>query len=198
MIGEFGSLPTERLILRRWRDADRPLLAAIHADPLVMATLGPPMSRAQSDTTIERIEQGFAERGYGWWCVEVVGGPVCIGWVGLGHPEFEASFTPCTEIGWRIASGEWGKGYAVEAARTVLQHAFGRLGLDEVVAFTAAINTKSRRVMEKLDMVHDLFADFDHPRLEPGDPLRPHALYRIARHDLGPEMPAERAELAPE
>ncbi len=189
---------TERLILRRWTDADRPLLAAIHADPLVMATLGPPMSRTQSDATVDRLEQGFDEHGFGWWCVEVVDGPSCIGAVGLGRPSFEASFNPCTEVGWRIASSEWGKGYAVEAARAVLDEAFGRLGFAEVVAFTSATNTKSRRVMDKLGMIHDTTADFDHPRLELGDPLRPHVLYRIARPDLGPEMSAERAELAPE
>ncbi len=163
-----------------------------------MATLGPLMSREQSDRMMGAFEQGFDNHGFGWWCVEVVGGLPCIGAVGLDRPSFEAAFTPCIEIGWRIASAEWGKGYAVEAARAVLDDAFERLGLDEVVAFTAAINSSSVRVMDKLGMVHDAAADFDHPRLVESDPLRPHVLYRLGRPDLGPKRPAGRTELAPE
>ena len=59
-----------------------------------------------------------------------------IGFVGLSVPRFEEHFTPCVEVGWRLASSSWGRGYASEGARAALAHAFGPLGLDEVVAMT--------------------------------------------------------------
>ena len=191
------SLPTERLILRRWTAADRAAFATINADPQVMATLGPAATPDQSDGYVDDFERWFDEFGYSLWCVEAVGGAGCVGAVGLRHPGFEASFTPCVDIAWRIASSHWGRGYAPEAARAVLADGFERVGLGEIVAYTSVTNAKSRRVMDKLGMVYDPAADFDHPRLAVGDPLRPHVLYRLARPDLGPEMAAERTELAP-
>lgn len=175
-------LRTERLRLRRWRRADLAPMATMHADPEVMAMLGPPMSRAQSDAMIERVEAHFDEHGFGFWCVEAVGTPwPCVGLVGLAVARFDAPFTPCVEIGWRIARPAWGLGYAPEAARAALAFAWETLGLDEVVSFTAEINERSRRVMDKIGLVRDPGGDFAHPRLVEGDPLRPHVLYRGRR-----------------
>lgn len=174
-------LTTERLRLRRWCDADRAPFAAVNADPLVMATLGPPLDRAQSDAMIDRIEAHFDERGFSLWCVDVLGSWRSIGFVGLSVPRFDAPFTPCVEIGWRIGSAYWGLGYAPEAARAVLAYAWDVVGLDEVVSFTAATNTKSRRVMDKIGLVRDPDGDFEHPDVPVGDPLRPHVLYRGPR-----------------
>jgi RimJ/RimL family protein N-acetyltransferase len=94
---------------------------------------------------------------------------------------FNAHFTPAAEIGWRLARGQWGKGYATEGARAALAFGFDKLGLDEIVSFTAVINLRSQRVMERIGMTHDPADDFDHPRVAPGDPLRPHVLYRLRR-----------------
>jgi RimJ/RimL family protein N-acetyltransferase len=182
---------TERLILRRWTDGDRDAFAAINSDPLVMATLGPLATREQSDGYIDDFERWFDEFDYSLWCVEVVDGPACIGTVGLGHPGFDASFTPCVEIAWRISSDHWGQGYAPEAARAVLADGFGRVGLAEIVAFTSATNANSRRVMDKLGMVHDVAGDFDHPGLSMSDPLRPHVLYRISSAMVSAATPDE-------
>ena len=96
-------------------------------------------------------------------------------------PGFTAPFTPCVEIGWRLAAAHWGRGYATEAARAVLAHAWDVVGLDEVVSFTTAGNERSRAVMTRLGMRYDPADDFDHPRLPPGHPLRRHVLYRVAR-----------------
>lgn len=175
-------LRTDRLLLRRWRDEDRPLIAAVNADPLVMATLGPPMTRAESDAAIDRTEAFFEQHGYGLWAVELVAEPgSCLGFVGLSVPRFEAAFLPGVEVGWRIASERWGHGYAPEGARAALAFAWDVLGLDEVVSFTAVINTKSRRVMDKVGLVRDPDGDFEHPNVPAGDPLRPHVLYRVRR-----------------
>jgi RimJ/RimL family protein N-acetyltransferase len=166
---------TERLLLRGWREDDRARYAAVNADPLVMATIGPLQTRRQSDAHLDRIMAMWEERGFGLWCVELDG--TCIGFTGLSAPSWEASFTPCVEVGWRLASAQWGHGYAPEAARAALDFGFDVVGLDEIVSFTAASNHKSRRVMQKLGMVHDESAGFDHPHAPAH--LNPHVLYRI-------------------
>ena len=99
--------------------------------------------------------------------------------MGLSVPRFEASFTPCVEIGWRLAAEHWGRGYAPEAARAALAFGFDTLALREILSFTAVANQPSRRVMEKLGMTHDPADDFDHPALPEGHALRRHVLYRI-------------------
>ena len=107
-----------------------------------------------------------------------------VGFVGLAIPRFEAHFTPCVEIGWRVASEYWNRGYASEAARAVLAFGFETLQLEEIVSFTVPGNFRSRRVMEKIGMKHNAADDFDHPLLPEGHPLRQHVLYRIARPRL--------------
>jgi RimJ/RimL family protein N-acetyltransferase len=99
--------------------------------------------------------------------------------VGLAVPPWTAPFTPCVEIGWRLARAHWGRGYAQEAAAAALDHGFGVLGLDEIVSFTVPANHRSRAVMERLGMRRSAADDFDHPRVPPGHPLRRHVLYRI-------------------
>ena len=98
-------------------------------------------------------------------------------------PGFEAPFTPCVEIGWRLSASHWGRGLATEGAREVLRYAFEELGLEEVVSFTVPDNLRSRRVMEKLGMVRDPGEDFDHPKLPQGHVLQRHVLYRIRAAD---------------
>jgi RimJ/RimL family protein N-acetyltransferase len=139
------------------------------------------LSRVESDAFATRIRTELTERGFGLWAVEVPDVAPFIGFTGLALARFSAHFTPCVEIGWRIAREHWGRGYAPEGARAALAHAFGVLGLDEIVSFTAVGNLRSRRVMEKLGMTHDPADDFDHPSLAPGHPLRRHVLYRIRR-----------------
>ena len=104
-----------------------------------------------------------------------------IGFVGLAVPRFEAHFTPCVEIGWRVAADQWNRGYATEAACAVLKYGFEIIGLSEIVSFTVPINLPSRRVMEKIGMTHNSADDFDHPLIPEGHPLRRHVLYRKRR-----------------
>lgn len=173
-------LETERLVLRRWRDADRSAFHAMNSDPEVMATIGPVMSRAESDAFFNRIESRFDEDGYGLWCVELDGEP--IGYTGFMAPWFR----PGVEIGWRIRSEHWGHGYAPEAARACLDVGLrpeddGGIGFSEVLTFTAAVNHKSIRVMHKVGFERDPDGDFDHPGVPTTSRLRPHVLYRMSR-----------------
>jgi RimJ/RimL family protein N-acetyltransferase len=174
-----GSLRTDRLVLRRWRDADREPFAALNADPVVMERLTTTLTRSASDAMIDSIEADFDERGFGLWAVEVTDGPSCIGFVGLNVPGFEAEFTPCVEVGWRLARDAWGHGYATEAARAAIADGFTRVGLDEIVSFTTPGHTRSRAVMERLGMTHDPADDFGHPRLPEDHRLHRHVLYRL-------------------
>lgn len=178
MTDGWPTLVTERLLLRRWREADRAAFHVLNADPDVMATIGSVMSRAESDAFMNRIEAGFDADGYGLWCVELAGEP--IGYTGFLRPWFRDG----VEIGWRIGSAHWGRGYAPEAAAGCLALGFrpraeGGIGFDEVLTFTAATNVKSIRVMEKLGFERDPDGDFEHPGVPVGSPLRPHVLYRM-------------------
>ena len=174
-------LTTERLRLRRWRPEDLEPFAAINADPLVAEHFPSLLSRHESDALAARIEAHFAEHGFAQWAVEIPGEAPFAGFIGLSVPRFEAHFTPCVEIGWRLAASCWGRGYATEGAHAALAFGFEALGLEEIVSFTVPANVRSRRVMEKLGMRRDPADDFEHPLLPPGHRLRQHVLYRLAR-----------------
>jgi RimJ/RimL family protein N-acetyltransferase len=140
------------------------------------------LSREESDQFIlGRIEPHFQRLGFGLYGAELRETGDFIGFIGFEVPSFVAHFTPCVEIGWRLASEYWGHGLATEGAREVVRYAFDVLGLEDLVATTVPANTRSRRVMEKLGMTHNPFDDFDHPLLPEGHPLRPHVLYRLHR-----------------
>jgi len=181
------TLETARLRLRPWRTTDRAPFAALNADPAVMEHFPAVLDRSASDALAERIDTGLHERGWGLWAVEVPGVTPFAGFVGLAVPRFEAAFTPAVEVGWRLARPWWGRGYAPEAAREVVRFALDDLGLAEVVSFTAEGNVRSRRVMDKIGLVHDPVDDFDHPDLPAGHPLRRHVLYRGPRRPDGPD-----------
>ncbi len=176
-------IETDRLRLRDWADDDAAPFAALNADPRVMEFFAAPLSRAESDALLARIRAGLARNTFGLYAAEEKATGSLLGFVGLAPVEFEAPFAPAIEIGWRLAREAWGSGYATEGARAVVAHAFGPLGLTELVSFTAEWNRPSRRVMEKLGMTHDPAEDFDHPRLPEGHKLRRHVLYRLRRED---------------
>jgi RimJ/RimL family protein N-acetyltransferase len=171
-------LQTERIILREWRDEDLIPFAALNADPRVMEFFPKTLSRVESDTMAELIREGIATRGFGLWALEIVDVSDFAGFTGLSVPRYETPFTPCVEIAWRLAFDHWGHGYASEAARAVLNYGHQQLGLREIVSFTAEINLRSRRVMERVGMRFCPEESFDHPLISPGDRLSKHVLYR--------------------
>ena len=176
-------LRTARLCLRPWRDEDIEPFAALNADTRVMEFYPALLTRAESEARLEKVRAHLAEHGFGMWVVEESGGAPFVGVVGLTVPDFVAPFTPCVDVGWRLATTYWGRGYATEAARGALEFGFGALGLREIVAMTTVANVRSRRVMEKLGMRHDAGGDFLHPSIPEGHPIRPHVLYRLRRGD---------------
>src|SRR5688500_10743544 len=125
----INELQTDRLVLRRWRDADRPLFAELNAHPVVMEHFPSMLTRAESDAFVDRIEEHFEHHGWGLWAVEVRLDHTFIGYVGLWPASFAAHFTPAVEVGWRLRREHWGRGFAPEAATAVLRDGFDRLGL---------------------------------------------------------------------
>ena len=174
---------TTRLLLRQWRSSDRPPFGQLNADPRVMEFLPSPLTREQSDALADRCESFISERGWGLWAVELKARCSFIGFVGLSIPTARLPFSPCTEVGWRLAFDYWGHGFATEAAHEALRIGFEVLGLDEIVSFTAVANRRSRAVMERLGMTESEL--FEHPSMPVGSSLRKSCLYRLrrTRHD---------------
>jgi RimJ/RimL family protein N-acetyltransferase len=180
LMAELIEFETERLRLRQWIESDREPFARLNADPRVMEFFPSILDRAASDAGIDRAQAKIAERGWGFWAVESKQNRQFIGFVGLEIPTADLPFSPCVEIGWRLAFEYWGKGYATEAAKAVLKVGFDRLELPEIVSFTTIDNHRSSAVMERLGMTRDA-ETFEHPSLPAGHPLREHCLYRLSR-----------------
>jgi len=170
---------TERLVVRRWTDADLEPFAAMNADPVVMEHMQGLMSAEASDAFANRIEAHWEEHGWGLWAVEVPDVAPFVGYVGLWPAHYVAD--GMVEVGWRLASAHWGHGYATEAAREALRFGFEEVGLEEIVSFTVPQNIRSRRVMERIGLVRDPAGDFDHPRVDAAayPHLVPHLMYRL-------------------
>ncbi len=156
-------LLTERLTLRQWRDDDRAPLAAMNADPEVMRDFGRTFERDESDRKFDRFANAFETHGYGRWVVEgSIDGdpPEFLGYTGVMPVRSEHPLGPHEDVGWRLRRTAWGHGFACEAARAALEDAFGRVGLDEVFAYTAPDNIRSQAVMERLGLRRDPSLDF--------------------------------------
>ncbi|CAN5482526.1 GNAT family N-acetyltransferase [soil metagenome] len=175
-------IATERLVLRGWRESDRAPYAVLNADPEVMRHFPSTLTREQSDQMVDRIEAAWTSTAHGLWAVERIDRGEFIGFVGLAAPTWVTDFTPCIEVGWRLARQHWGQGYAPEAALAALAYGFEHVELpnDEIVSFTTKENAKSQRVMEKIGMHLDPSREFDHP-LTPGWHEQRHVLYSIER-----------------
>jgi len=172
---------TPRLILRRWRASDREPFARMNGDPRVMEFFPGVLTREQSDQSADRVEAHFEQHGFGLCAAELRETGAFIGFIGLAAPSYQAHFTPCVEIGWRLAAEYWGCGLATEGAREMVRYAFEVAGLEELVSMTVPANLRSRRVMEKLGMARNPADDFDHPNVPVGHALSRHVLYRLGR-----------------
>ena len=167
----FATLSSGRICLRRWRDEDREAFAAMNSDARVMEFFRSSLSRVQSDAMVDGIEKDFSEHGFGLWAVEVPGVAPFIGFAGFAVARFSAPFTPCVEVGWRLAFEHWGHGYATEAARLALGYGFETLALPEVVSFTSVLRHRNRFRGAQRDRRLDQSADVTSVRstVQPSD-----------------------------
>jgi 3-dehydroquinate dehydratase/shikimate dehydrogenase len=172
-------IETSRLILRPWKDSDLNPFAALNADPRVMKYFPKLMTTEETQTFINVIKSRFDRDGFCFFAAELKETHEFIGMIGLNIPAFTTSFTPCVEIGWRIAFDHWNKGYATEGALACLEYGFRELKLNKILSFTAVENKTSQRIMEKIGMTRVQNGDFDHPNLPEGHPLQRHVLFEI-------------------
>jgi RimJ/RimL family protein N-acetyltransferase len=143
---------SERLGFRNWQAADLEPMTAINTDPEVMAYFPAPYDREQTAAFISRMQQLYTDKGYCYFAVEILNEHRFIGFTGLAWQTYEAPFTPCVDIGWRLRRTAWGHGYAAEGAARCLQYAFKELQIGEVNAVAPLANTRSVRVMKQIGM----------------------------------------------
>ncbi len=172
-------IETDRLILRTWTDKDAEAYYDINQDPNVIELLLGPLTIEEVKDFMTTMNRQFDRLGYTLFAAEEKSSGTLIGYIGLNPPKWEAHFTPCIEIGWRLGSQYWNKGYATEGAKAVLDFGFNKCDLTEIVSFTVPANVRSIRVMEKIGMHRDIKDDFPHPRLTHDHKLSQHVLYRI-------------------
>ena len=171
---------TPRLAFRVWRDDHRPAFAEMNSDSEVMRYFPALQTEDQSDATIDAWLAHFHDQGWGNWAVELLGTGEFIGFIGLNIPRRQLLFSPCIEVGWRLKRVSWGHGYATEGAKACLRQGFTHFGIAEIVSFTAIVNIPSVAVMKRIGMAN-ANADFEHPGVPEGSPLRPHCLYKASR-----------------
>lgn len=169
---------TQRLGFRFWCNTDTEPFAAINSDPDVMEFFPTTLNTDESIAFIQRVQQHCAEYNYGFYAVELLESREFIGFIGFSHPRFTSFFTPCVEIGWRLAKQHWGMGLATEGARACIEYGHTVLGMRTIYSFTATTNKRSERVMKKIGM--QKVGEFDHPMLPDTSPLQRHVLYHIA------------------
>lgn len=179
MAPRFDTIRTKRLVMRRWRDADRAPFAALNADPEVMRYFPATLDRAASDAQLTIIEARFDYQGFGLWALELASTGQFIGFTGLNPMPDGVPGAGGMEVGWRLARAAWHQGYATEAATAAVDVAFTGAGLAELWSMTAVLNEPSQAVMRRLGMTW--YGAFEHPRIEPGHPIRPHVVYRLPR-----------------
>jgi RimJ/RimL family protein N-acetyltransferase len=184
-VTETPCLETERLVLQGWSAAARDALVALNADPLVMKFFPSVQSPADTHALVDRIEASRPSTASGCGRSGAATPTILSASHGLHVMAADRPLAGEVEVGWRLARSAWGHGFATEAARAALAYGFGTAGLDDVMSMTAQINVRSWRVMERLGMVRDRSADFDHPALRLGHPLRRHVVHRHHRHRMG-------------
>lgn len=178
----MSQLETPRLILREWTESDIEPFAKINSDPEVMKFLPQKLTTEESQLFIQKIKDHFKEYGFGVFACELRKQKKFIGYVGLSVPTFITDFTPCVEIGWRLAKEYWNQGYATEAATATLEYAFAKLDLHDVFSFTVPDNKASQKVMQKIGMTY--IKNFQHPRLSDDSWLKEHVLYKITKEEF--------------
>lgn len=173
---------SERLGFRNWKGDDVLKMAAINSDPDVMKFFPALQDEAQTQSFIKRMQKQYEDKGFTYFAAELLSNKEFIGFIGLSVPTFEAEFTPCVDMGWRLNKKYWNNGYATEGAKRCLEYAFNVLELDKVVAICPEINKPSEGVMQKIGMKKKL--TFSHPLLQDNDRLQACVLYEIHNNDI--------------
>ncbi len=168
---------SQRLGFRNWLGTDLPKMAAINADKEVMKFFPSTQAEAKTEEFIKRMQTQFEKHGFCYFAVEILETNELIGFIGLSEQTYEADFTPCVDIGWRLCKTHWGKGYATEGAKRVLQYGFEDVGLDRILSIAPVLNKASESVMQKIGM-HKV-TTFEHSLLRDNKELKECVLYEM-------------------
>ena len=169
-------IQTNRLGLRQWKNSDLSPFAEMNADKQVMEYFPNIMSLTETQSMMLRIQQHHKDYGYGLYATEILDTKEFIGFIGFSTPRFEAAFTPCVEIGWRLIASSWNKGYCTEGALGCLDYYRDNLKKNEIYSWTSVLNKPSERIMQKIGMLK--IGEFFHPLLDKESPLAQHVLYK--------------------
>lgn len=175
-------LETERLILRPWQGRDRAPFAAMNVQPRTTLFFPHPITPTLSDASFDRIMARQQDEGMAFAVAERRSDGAFIGFVGMARlrdagPGLDGEM----EIGWRLPPEHHGQGYATEGAQAWIDHGFAVMGLPRILAWTTAANLPSQAVMARIGMTRAPELDRDHPKIEPGNPMRPHVVWSISR-----------------
>ena len=169
---------TTRLRLRNWQAEDLPRWIEMNADPVTLKYFARTHSKEESEISFEKIKSYLELHEFGLWAAEEKETGNFMGFIGLSEQSLEGiSFTPCIEIGWRLDKAFWGRGYATEGALEVLKFGQENLNIDQIYSYAARINTPSINVMKKIGLAERPELDFDHPKIQAGEPLRDHVVF---------------------
>ena len=180
-------IETERLILRQWREADRPAWLSMMADPDVGYWLGGLRTAEEESAAFDRGQRMIEADGFGMWAAERKADGRVVGSIGVRRmpPDWNHPFSGEVELGWRLARDAWGGGYASEGAAASLAWGLANLDVTRIVAFTATTNARSEAVMRRIGMTRRADLDFDHPALAADHQLRRHIVYVASPHPYG-------------
>jgi RimJ/RimL family protein N-acetyltransferase len=182
-------IETDRLVLREWKEDDKKPFARINGDPMIMEFFPRRLTEDDSDRLVDRFQQHFEKHGFGFYAAELKKTGEFMGFAGLQNVEMDVPFKGAVEIAWRLDYEYWGKGYGTEAAEAVLDHAFTKLKLKEIVAYAVYDNSRALKLMEKLGMTRDSKGDFNYPNLPKDHPLGQFVLYRITKKQFESRLP---------
>ena len=177
---QITELETDRLLLRQWKSQDFAAFAKLNSDPEVMEFFPNTLTSSESNAMSKKCQSLILQNGWGFWAAELKETNEFIGFIGIHKPKASLTFSPCTEIGWRLLREFWGNGYATEAGLEVLRFSFENLNLSNVVSFTNVSNYRSRLVMERLGLSNTK-QNFEHPDITKGHFLSEFVLYRITK-----------------
>ncbi len=168
---------SDRLGFRNWNPDDIDELHEINSDQKVMEFFPSLPTKEQTTEFIKRMTKQFEEKGFCYFAVDRLENNELIGFIGLSEQTYDAEFTPCIDIGWRIKSTEWNKGFATEGAKKCLDYAFNTLKIRKVYSIAPKINTKSEHIMIKIGMQKE--GEFEHPSLLENNSLKTCVVYTI-------------------
>jgi ribosomal-protein-alanine N-acetyltransferase len=171
-------LESSRVLLRSWQQSDLEPWIALNLDPENLRYFPRIYSAEESHASFLRIRELLNENLFGLWAAQEKSSGSFMGFVGIAHHNIPGiAFMPCHEIGWRLDKKFWGKGYATEAAKVVLEYVVVELDMPEIFSFTAKGNFPSINVMKKIGLQERPELAFEHPRIDDESPLKSHVVY---------------------